>query len=91
MSLKLCPTCGNLHQATTKRCTNIPPRPYNQREYRRNRDTTIRNTPYCTRCGTTSDLTADHVTPIAKGGTGNDLVTLCRSCNSSKRDRQLDR
>ena len=89
MSLKLCPTCGTLHHASEKRCTNIPPRPYNQREYRRNRDATIRDTPYCTRCGTTSDLTADHVIPIARGGasTRGDLVTLCRSCNSSKRDR----
>lgn len=44
--------------------------------------------PRCGRCGTTEDLTADHVIPLAKGGrnTGPRQV-LCRPCNSKKKDR----
>lgn len=41
--------------------------------------------PQCTRCGSKKDLTADHVTPLKKGGNVyGKLQTLCRSCNSSK-------
>ncbi|WP_407657607.1 HNH endonuclease [Kribbella turkmenica] len=33
------------------------------------------------------DLTADHVTPVAAGGSeSGPLQCLCRSCNSRKRD-----
>lgn len=40
----------------------------------------------CLRCGTTSDLSLDHIHPWSKGGldTEDNLQTLCRSCNSSK-------
>lgn len=40
----------------------------------------------CRACGSTDDLTVDHVIPRAKGG-GHELAnlqTLCRSCNSRK-------
>lgn len=40
----------------------------------------------CTYCGSTANITADHVVPIARGGVhsiGN-LVPACSSCNSSK-------
>jgi 5-methylcytosine-specific restriction endonuclease McrA len=44
--------------------------------------------PFCERCGSAWDLTADHAVPLARGGEplpGNGgLVTLCRRCNSSK-------
>ena len=33
-----------------------------------------------------SDLTADHVTPISKGGAGGKLRVLCRECNGRRRD-----
>ena len=34
-----------------------------------------------------SDLTADHVTPVAAGGREDgELAVLCRPCNSAKRD-----
>ncbi|MFF1597681.1 HNH endonuclease [Streptomyces mirabilis] len=37
---------------------------------------------------TATDLTVDHVIPLAKGGTHDraNLRVLCRSCNSRKRD-----
>jgi 5-methylcytosine-specific restriction endonuclease McrA len=39
-------------------------------------------------CQSTADLTADHVIPKARGGTADHgLQTLCRRCNSSKKDR----
>ncbi|WP_035799874.1 HNH endonuclease [Kitasatospora mediocidica] len=36
-----------------------------------------------------TDLTADHVVPLAAGGsnTASNLAALCRSCNAAKRDR----
>jgi len=47
--------------------------------------------PFCERCGSAWDLTADHVVPLARGGAPipepGGLVTLCRRCNSAKRDR----
>ena len=39
----------------------------------------------CVQCGKTTDLTIDHITPVAQGGNEDpdNLRTLCRSCNSS--------
>ena len=35
-----------------------------------------------------ADLTADHVVPVASGGSeGGALSVLCRRCNSRKRER----
>lgn len=43
----------------------------------------------CRRCGTSEDLTLDHIHPWSIGGpdTPDNLQALCRSCNSSKGDR----
>ena len=39
-------------------------------------------------CNAESDLTSDHVVPLAEGGTADHgTQTLCRRCNSSKKDR----
>lgn len=40
----------------------------------------------CKHCGTSDDLTVDHIIPVAAGGLSFDknLQTLCRSCNSKK-------
>lgn len=40
----------------------------------------------CRECGSTSDLTLDHIYPYSLGGedTLDNLRTLCRSCNSTK-------
>ncbi len=43
----------------------------------------------CVYCGTTKNLTLDHVIPRSKGGTDSweNLVTACHSCNSKKGNR----
>jgi 5-methylcytosine-specific restriction protein A len=42
--------------------------------------------PYCDACEATTDLTVDHIVPLARGGRSemSNLQTLCRSCNGSK-------
>jgi len=45
----------------------------------------------CIYCQSRQNITLDHVVPIARGGRhsiGN-LVSACKSCNSSKRDRTI--
>lgn len=43
----------------------------------------------CQYCGSTEQLTVDHIIPLARGESHHlsNLQTLCRSCNSRKRDR----
>lgn len=40
----------------------------------------------CKNCGSSDDLTVDHIQPESLGGSGctDNLQTLCRRCNSSK-------
>lgn len=40
----------------------------------------------CLSCGSTVDLTIDHIHPVSLGGSDDpvNLQTLCRSCNCSK-------
>ncbi len=47
----------------------------------------------CQYCGTTKDLTLDHVIPRSKGGksTWTNLVTACKKCNSNKGDYSLEK
>ena len=53
------------------------------------RDAHLRRNPVCVNCGASDDLTVDHIVPLARGGKSSpsNLQTLCRSCNSAKRDR----
>ncbi|MTI20366.1 HNH endonuclease [Fulvivirga sp. RKSG066] len=46
----------------------------------------------CQYCGTTKDLTLDHVTPRSRGGRSswNNLVTACKRCNTQKGDSLPD-
>lgn len=43
----------------------------------------------CVACGSTKNLTIDHIVPIKRGGNNSlsNLRTLCQSCNSKKGDR----
>lgn len=50
----------------------------------------IYNSP-CFYCGSFSNITADHIIPVSKGGrhsVGN-LISACKSCNSSKHNKLL--
>ncbi|HEX2111582.1 MAG TPA: HNH endonuclease [Gaiellaceae bacterium] len=41
--------------------------------------------PYCSHCGATRGLTADHLIPLARGGNPlGPLRVLCRRCNSRR-------
>ena len=41
--------------------------------------------PWCSDCGSTRDLTSDHVIALAEGGTNDGPQrTLCRPCNSRR-------
>lgn len=45
----------------------------------------------CAYCGSTENITIDHIVPLARGGTheASNLAPACFPCNSSKRDRLL--
>lgn len=47
----------------------------------------------CQYCGTSRELTIDHVIPRSKGGksTWTNLVTACKKCNSKKSDYALEK
>ncbi len=65
----------------------------NQYEYKRRKLATPvfeRDGNRCVICGSTRDLTIDHIFPMSKGGSDakENLQTLCRICNSRKKDSQ---
>jgi excisionase family DNA binding protein len=45
--------------------------------------------PWCTFCGSTQDLVADHINPATRGRplTLADVQVLCRRCNGAKQDK----
>jgi hypothetical protein len=49
-----------------------------------------RDSGACVKCGSKEDITIDHIVPVSQGGSSRygNLQTLCRRCNSSKRDRR---
>lgn len=67
--------------ASNERVWRVPP--VNRREVLR------RDGHTCQYCGSTKNLTLDHVLPRSKGGgnTWENVVTACEKCNSLKGDR----
>lgn len=62
------------------------------RGYLKHRDSVFdRDGNQCVYCGSTENLTLDHVIPISKGGSDDqdNLVCCCKRCNSSKNDKLL--
>ena len=60
------------------------------RQLRANRNRIYKRDGYeCVYCGSSKDLTLDHVVPKSRGGTNNwtNLVTSCQKCNLRKADR----
>ncbi len=100
-TLKVCITCGDLAAGTRcEPCRATYERDLNQRrggatargytrQWQAKAATVRRQQPACEVCGTTTDLTTDHVIPKVRGGTDDrdNLRTLCRPCNSSKGGR----
>ena len=72
-----------LTHGLTERLWKVPP--VNRREVLR------RDGHTCQYCGSTKDLTLDHVIPRSKGGphTWDNVVAACQPCNYSKGDRSL--
>ncbi len=70
------------------------PRPIGERRQasahkktRKHRNAILERDGYrCCICGSTEDLTLDHIVPVSRSGSNgpDNLQTLCRSCNSRK-------
>lgn len=94
MSLKPCLSCGTLSPAT--RCEECGPRKHsahNTWRWTRLSRRLRKLQPFCESCGTTEDLTVDHIVPLEHGGAPYDLDNLrviCRSENSTKGTKRLD-
>jgi 5-methylcytosine-specific restriction endonuclease McrA len=89
MSLRPCLDCGTpSRRARCPACQR--PRPARPKLYdwrwRKLSRAARAAQPYCSECGATTDLTADHVVPLAAGGELHPTVVrvLCRPCNSRK-------
>lgn len=71
--------------------SRVGPLPRSRRPIRRSTRAAVfeRDGRSCISCGSTDDLTIDHVQPWSLGGTDDEdnLQVLCRHCNSSKGNR----
>lgn len=56
------------------------------RAWRKLRQRAVKAQPYCSDCGTSLDLTGDHIFPRRHGGTNrrSNVTVRCRSCNSRR-------
>jgi 5-methylcytosine-specific restriction endonuclease McrA len=92
--LRPCPGCGILvRDSRCKQCARLqqarnPRRRHNQYDYEWQKMSRLARAlqPWCTKCLSTQDLTADHILSIKNGGlnTLDNISVLCRKCNSSK-------
>ena len=78
-----CPRCEASRRGTTTE------RGYGHAHRQRAR-AAVTAQPWCSTCGSTDDLTADHLAPLARGGHPlGPLRVLCRSCKLAPRQRCL--
>lgn len=96
--MRVCIDCGDVANGTRcPSCRAEATRKQNQRRAAagtlgapwawRDKSRAIRRAqPQCVECGSSADLTADHIRPRSLGGNDGveNLRTLCRSCNAKK-------
>jgi 5-methylcytosine-specific restriction protein A len=83
-----CPLCANRESGSRKRrhpSKGATARGYDY-QWQKIRAEAIRLQPYCSFCGSTKDLTGDHIKPLNEGGTSTreNVRVLCRSCNTRR-------
>jgi hypothetical protein len=64
-------------------CTKTRRQQYDQPSWRHLSKTVRATQPWCTWCGATNDLCADHIIP---GHPEHGVRTLCRPCNTRRRN-----
>jgi 5-methylcytosine-specific restriction endonuclease McrA len=81
-----CPRCESIYQA--ERNARPGRQAYKDPIYR-----SIPRVGECEVCGTTEDITLDHILPLSKGGTNDldNLRYLCRAHNSSKHNKEMEK
>jgi 5-methylcytosine-specific restriction endonuclease McrA len=95
MTLRPCLVCGE--PSTSPRCDDCKPAASTQASFRDRGYKTAwdklskkarKLQPWCTRCGSSSDLTGDHILPISDypelAVTIENLQVLCRPCNGKR-------
>ena len=82
--------CGKAYEREKSRRRRARKGTTSQRGYgldhQKLREVAIARHPYCTDCGTTADLCADHILPTSKGGTNtlDNYAVRCRACNNKR-------
>jgi 5-methylcytosine-specific restriction endonuclease McrA len=83
-----CPACLSTYYKTRRQQRGSTAQRGYGSDYQRRRAAAIKAQPWCSDCGhvgsVENPLTAEHITPVAKGGKYGPLAVLCRSCNSSR-------
>ena len=88
-----CPECARRYERERSRKRRAAKGSTTQRGYgvghQRLARAAINQHPWCAVCGSTNDLTADHVVPLSKGGTNtlSNYQVLCLRCNTHKYDK----
>ena len=85
------PRCPD-HAAAHERARGTADQRGYDSEWRRVVRAAIALQPYCSICGTTDDLTGDHLRPLSRGGTNHpsNVRVLCRAHNSARGNRPLE-
>lgn len=87
MALTFCLDCGTrCHGSRCPHCARTRHNhAYNSTRKRARARAVIAASPRCEICGSSRNLTADHIIPVIEGGAAGPLRVLCRRCNSARR------